>query len=37
MVVTSTCIVFSEVAHSGRMDKFEDLMKLDLITNNSST
>lgn len=37
MLVISTCIVFSEVANVRRMDKFEDLMKLDLITNNSST
>ena len=37
MVVISTCVAFSEVANVRRLDKFKDLMKLDLIRNNSST
>lgn len=37
MLVISTCIIFSEVANVREMDKFKDLMKIDFITNNSST
>jgi len=36
MLVISACIVFREVAIIRGMDKFGDLKKSSLITNNSS-